>query len=46
MLVFIGFCVVSFIICSALVRPLPEDKRIEDEEQMEWIREYNRKSME
>lgn len=46
MLVFIGFCVVSFIICSALVRPLPEDKRIEDEEQMKWIREYNRKSME
>lgn len=46
MLVFIGFCVVSFIICSALVRPLPEDKRIEDEEQMEWIREYNRKFME
>lgn len=27
MLVFIGFCIVSFIICSALVKPLPEDKK-------------------
>lgn len=43
MLVFIGFCIVSFIICSALVKPLPEDKKMEDEEQMKWLREYNKK---
>lgn len=41
--IFISILFIIFFICSCLVTISKEDKLIEDEEQMRWLREYNKK---